>query len=86
MELKELLESLVRALVDHPEEVIVREVKGDKTLILELRVNKNDMGQVIGKKGRTAQAIRTILNEILSNVVYGSLVNASCCHPFKPLF
>ena len=61
MELKELLESLVRALVDHPEEVIVREVKGDKTLFLELRVNKNDMGQVIGKSGRNAEAIRTIL-------------------------
>ena len=72
MELKELLESLVRALVDHPEEVIVREVKGDKTLILELRVNKNDMGQVIGKNGRNAQAIRTILNGVAAK--HGVLV------------
>ena len=68
MELKELLESLARALVDHPEEVNVREVKGEKTLVLELSVNKNDMGQVIGKKGRTAQAIRTLLNGVATKL------------------
>jgi len=68
MELKELLESLVRALVDHPEDVNVREVKGDKTVILELRVNKDDMGQVIGKEGRTVQAIRTLLNGVATKL------------------
>ncbi len=64
MEIKELLEYLARALVDHPEDVKVREVEGEKTLILEMRVNKNDMGQIIGKNGQIAKAIRTILNAV----------------------
>jgi len=64
MELKELLEHLARALVDHPEDVKVQEVKGEKVLILEVRVNKNDMGQIIGKRGHIAEAIRTVLNAV----------------------
>ncbi len=60
--MKELIESIACALVDHPEEVEVNEVKGDQTAVIELKVAKEDLGKVIGKKGRTAQAMRTILS------------------------
>lgn len=60
--MKDLISYIVRALVDHPEEVAVSEVEGGQTVILELRVAKNDFGKVIGRHGRTAQAIRTILS------------------------
>ena len=60
--MKDLVEAIIREIVDHPEEVQVREVKGEMTTILELRVAPSDMGKVIGREGRTAKAIRTILN------------------------
>jgi predicted RNA-binding protein YlqC (UPF0109 family) len=60
--MKELIEYLAKALVDKPEDVQVREVAGDQTVVLELRVAKEDIGKVIGKKGVNAQAMRTILN------------------------
>ena len=60
--MKDLTKLIVQALVDNPEQVEVSEVEGDNVLVLELRVAKEDMGKVIGKKGRTAQAIRTILS------------------------
>jgi len=59
--MKELLESIVRALVDNPEDILVNEVEGEKSLILELRVASDDMGKVIGKQGRIAKAIRTVM-------------------------
>lgn len=59
--MKELLEIIARALVDNPEEVVVNEVEGEKSLILELKVAKDDMGKVIGKQGRIAKAIRTLI-------------------------
>lgn len=59
--MKELLEVVAKALVDYPEEVSVNEVEGEKSLILELRVAKDDMGKVIGKQGRIAKAIRTVI-------------------------
>ena len=59
--MKDLITEIVQALVDHPEEVSVNEVGGSHTTVLELRVAKTDIGKVIGKKGRTAQALRTIL-------------------------
>ncbi len=59
---KELVEFLVRNLVDHPEEVSVNVVEGEKSTILELRVAPDDVGKVIGKQGRIAQAIRTVLS------------------------
>ncbi|MDY6933112.1 MAG: KH domain-containing protein [Spirochaetota bacterium] len=62
MDFKELVEYLVKSLVDHPEEVMVKEVEGEKSTILELKVAKDDIGKVIGKHGRIAKAIRTILN------------------------
>ena len=54
--------TMVKALVDKPDEVSLREVEGEKTTVLELRVAKEDLGKVIGKQGRTAKAMRTILN------------------------
>ncbi|MBN1879250.1 KH domain-containing protein [bacterium] len=60
--MKDLVEAIIREIVDHPDDVQVREVKGEMTTILELRVAPSDMGKVIGREGRTAKAIRTILN------------------------
>ena len=59
--MKELVEMVAKALVDYPEEVHVMEVEGEQTIVLELRVAQSDLGKVIGKQGRTARAIRTIL-------------------------
>ena len=60
--MKELIERIAKALVDMPEEVQVSEVAGENTVAVELRVAKEDLGKVIGRKGRTAIAMRTILN------------------------
>ena len=59
--LKELVEYIAKSLVDKHEEVQVMEVGGEQTIVYELRVAKDDLGKVIGKQGRTARAIRTIL-------------------------
>jgi len=59
--MRELVESIAKALVDSPEQVNVAEVEGEQTTVLELRVAQPDLGKVIGKQGRTARAIRTIL-------------------------
>jgi hypothetical protein len=59
--LKELVEILAKSLVDHPEKVEVAEIKKDQTIILELHVSPDDMGKVIGKQGRIAKAIRTVV-------------------------
>jgi predicted RNA-binding protein YlqC (UPF0109 family) len=60
-EMKELVEQMARALVDAPEEVSVKEVDGERTTVFELRVASSDLGKVIGKQGKTARAMRTIL-------------------------
>lgn len=60
--MKELIEVIARALVDFPDQVEIQEVEGEKTTVLELRVAKEDLGKVIGKQGKTARAMRTILN------------------------
>ncbi len=60
--MKELIQYIAKALVDHPDQVVVEEITTQQTLVLELRVAKEDIGKVIGKKGRTAQAMRTILS------------------------
>jgi predicted RNA-binding protein YlqC (UPF0109 family) len=59
--MKELLELIARALVDRPDEVVVTEVEGEQTTVYELKVAREDLGKVIGKQGRTARAIRTIV-------------------------
>jgi predicted RNA-binding protein YlqC (UPF0109 family) len=60
--MKELLIQIVKALVDNPEQVQITEIEGSQTVVLELKVAKSDMGKVIGKQGRTANAIRVLLN------------------------
>ena len=60
--MKDLINYLAQALVDHPEQVSVNEIEGNQTTVLELKVAKEDIGKVIGKQGRTARAMRTILN------------------------
>ncbi len=59
--MKELLENIAKALVDYPDEVFVNEIQNEKSIILELKVSKDDMGKVIGKQGRIAKAIRTVV-------------------------
>ncbi len=60
--LKDLIELMAKSLVDQPEEVEVNEIVGEQTTVVELRVAKGDLGKVIGKQGRTARSMRTILN------------------------
>jgi predicted RNA-binding protein YlqC (UPF0109 family) len=64
--MKELIVHIARSLVDKPDQVSVAEVHGNQTTVLELTVAKEDLGKVIGKHGRTAQAIRTILGAVSS--------------------
>ncbi|MEK6758929.1 MAG: KH domain-containing protein [Deltaproteobacteria bacterium] len=59
--MKELIEYIVKALVDQPDQVKVVEVEGEKTSVIEISVAKEDLGKIIGKQGRTARALRTIL-------------------------
>ncbi len=60
--MKSLIEQIAKALVDKPDEVEVNEVKGERTIVFELRVATSDLGKVIGKQGKTARSIRTILS------------------------
>jgi len=62
--MKDLISTIARAIVDNPEQVSVTEIVGAHTSVLELKVAKSDMGKVIGKRGRTAGAIRTILSGV----------------------
>ncbi len=62
--MRELVESIAKALVDNPDEVRVTEIEGEQTTVFELRVAKPDIGKVIGKQGRTAEATRTILGAV----------------------
>jgi uncharacterized protein len=59
--MKDLVEAIAKALVDHPEQVQVRAVEGEQVTVLELRVHPEDLGKVIGRQGRTAKSMRTIL-------------------------
>jgi hypothetical protein len=66
--MKELIEYIAKALVDNPDQVVVEEVEGNQTSVLELKVAKEDLGKVIGKQGRTARAMRTILSAASAKV------------------
>ncbi len=66
--MKELIKYISQALVDNPDKVEVTEVAGEQTSVIELRVAKEDLGKVIGKQGRTAKAIRTILSATSAKV------------------
>ncbi|MBF0492806.1 MAG: KH domain-containing protein [Deltaproteobacteria bacterium] len=61
MTLRELVEVMAKALVDKPDEVVVTEIEGEHTSVIELKVAKDDLGKIIGKEGRTARSLRTIL-------------------------
>lgn len=61
-DMRDLVIFIAKALVDRPDDVAVTEVHGEQTSVIELRVAKDDMGKVIGKQGRTAKAIRTVVN------------------------
>ncbi len=66
--LKELVEFLARSLVDKPDEVEVSELAGEQTVVLELKVARDDLGKVIGKQGRTVKAMRAILSAASSKI------------------
>ena len=66
--MRDLILIFAKSLVDQPDEVEVTELKGDITTVLELRVTKDDLGKVIGKQGKTAHAIRTILNATVTKL------------------
>ena len=61
-ELSQLIEYVAKALVDLPDQVSVSEIAGENTTVIELKVAKSDLGKIIGKQGRTARAVRTVLN------------------------
>lgn len=62
--MKEFVETIVKALVDNPDAVVLKEIEGERTTVFEVRVGPGDMGKVIGKGGQTAKAIRTIIMAI----------------------
>lgn len=66
--MKELIRYIAEALVDNPEQVEVTEVEGERTSVIELKVAKEDLGKIIGKQGRTARAVRTILSAASAKV------------------
>lgn len=66
--MKELISLMAKALVDHPDQVKVTEIVGEQTSVIELRVAKEDLGKVIGKQGRTAKAMRTVLSAASAKV------------------
>lgn len=64
--MKKLVEVIAKALVDHPEEVVVTQTESEKSVVIELKVAQEDMGKVIGKQGRIAKAIRTVVKSAAS--------------------
>ena len=74
MPMKELIEYIAKALVDNPDQVQVSEIEGEKTSVIELAVAKEDLGKVIGKQGRTARAMRTILSAASTKIMKRSVL------------
>jgi predicted RNA-binding protein YlqC (UPF0109 family) len=68
VKMRELIEYIAKALVDNPDAVVVSEIGGEQTSVIELKVAKEDLGKVIGKQGRTARAMRTILSAASTKV------------------
>jgi predicted RNA-binding protein YlqC (UPF0109 family) len=67
-QLDDLVTQIARSLVDYPQDVLVNAVEGNRTTVLELRVAKEDIGKVIGKQGRTAQALRTLVGAVSAKI------------------
>jgi len=79
--MKELLEMIAKALVDHPEQVEVRSVEGQRVIMLELCVHPEDVGKVIGRRGRTAEALPTIFGAVgmkLHGIVTVEILDIGC--------
>lgn len=72
--MKDLIEYIAKALVDKPDEVAVKEIEGEQTSVIELKVAKEDLGKIIGKQGRTARAMRTILSAASTKIKKRSLL------------
>lgn len=72
--MKDLIEYIAKALVDKPDDVAVKEIEGAQTSVIELKVAKEDLGKVIGKQGRTARAMRTILGAASTKIKKRSLL------------
>jgi uncharacterized protein len=68
MPLKDLIQTIAMELVDHPDQVVVTEIAGESNSLIELRVAKEDIGKVIGKEGRTAQSMRTLLTAVSTKI------------------
>jgi predicted RNA-binding protein YlqC (UPF0109 family) len=66
--LKKLIKYIIQALVDHPEQIVISEIEGRQVTVLEVKAAKEDLGKIIGKQGRNAKAIRTILNAASAKV------------------
>ena len=75
MNAKELVEYIAKALVDHPDQVRISEIEGEKTSVIELSVAKEDLGKVIGRQGRTARAMRVILGAVSANLGKRSILD-----------
>ncbi|MBC7194541.1 MAG: KH domain-containing protein [Caldisericia bacterium] len=73
--MKDLLEEIVKALVDHPEDVKVQAVEGEQAVVYEVKVSADDIGKVIGKQGRTANALRTLVRAAASKSGKNAMVN-----------
>ena len=82
--MKELLEYLAKALVDNPDDVKIEVIEGERSVILQLRVNPEDIGKVIGKQGRIAQALRTIVKASATKQGKNAIVEIlDCCRKMK---
>ena len=68
IQIKDLVEYIARCLVEHPEQVIVKEITGHQISVIELRAAKDDLGKIIGKEGRNADAMRTIVNGVATKL------------------
>ncbi|MBW2097076.1 MAG: KH domain-containing protein [Deltaproteobacteria bacterium] len=72
--MRDLIAYIAKALVDKPDEVLITEIKGQQTIVIELKVARDDIGKIIGKGGRTAQAVRTILNAASAKIKKRSIL------------
>ena len=73
--MKKLIEDIVRTLVDHPESVVVQEVAGEQSVVYEIKVDQVDIGKVIGKQGKTANALRSIIRAASAKSGKNAVIN-----------
>ncbi len=73
--MKQLIEEIVKTLVDHPEEVLVHEVSGEQSVVFEIKVEASDIGKVIGQQGKTANAIRALIRAAAAKTGRNAVIN-----------